>query len=131
MKKLYAVVIFFVLVVIGTAVWFSPLCAIGDPVEYKNNAPIQTVGGVCYSADSTYRVDFEGGESELYAALKKIYAEEVKRVVFDDGLILVYAFSPRVATGALTTSDGKAYNVMAASNSGRVSIGAPVLEGSY
>lgn len=131
MKKLYAVVIFFVLTVIGTAVWFSPLCAIGKPTEYDNNAPVAEIGGVCYSADSCYRVDFDGEEEDLYAALKKINASEVKRVELTDGLVLVYAFSPRVTADVLHTAEGKPYNVMAASSSGRVSIGAPVLQGSY
>ena len=131
MKKLYAVVIFFVLAIIGTAVWYSPLCAIGSPTEYELNAPVGRVDGVCYSADNNYRVDFDGEEKELYAALKKINASEVKRVDLDDGLVLVYAYSPRVTSDVHYTAEGKRYNVMAVSSSGRVSIGAPVLQGCY
>lgn len=108
-----------------TAVWFSPLCGVGELYAYENNVPAEYMGGVGYPPYGSYRADFSGDEAALYAALDKMGASVVREERVDD-LLVVYAYSPRV-----TASSGEEYNVMAAYRAGRVSIGAPVLEGSY
>ena len=128
MKKLYAVVFLLLVGVIFTAVWFSPLVSLGEPYAYRDNAPIGKIEGVCYAPDALVRVDFDGGETELYAALDDMDAAVVKAVEVD-GLLVVYAYSPRVCAPAETLADGARYNVMAAASGGTVSVGTPVLSG--
>lgn len=130
MKKLYAVVFLLLAGVIFTAVWFSPLASLGEPVEYRDNAPVGRIEGVCYAPDALVRVDMTGGETELFAALEDISAVVVKTVE-TDGLKIVYAYSPRVCARSETLADGALYNVMAATNGSTVSIGAPLLSGCY
>ena len=131
MKKLHAVVIFFVISLVGAALWFSPLNCLGAPVAYDNNMPIAELDGLCYPSDSICRVDFSGGSEDMYKALKKIYAKTVKQAETDDGMIIVYAYSPRVCAAAQRLSSGQEYNVMAAYSDGKVCIGTPLLSGCY
>lgn len=129
MKKFIAAVFLFAVGIVVTAIWFSPLAAFAQPNLYDDNVPIAAVQGLCYPADSVCRVDFCGGERDLFRALKAISASEIKRVEFD-GAIYVYAYSPRVAVKAQKT-DGAEYNVMAVYSKGRVVIGTPVISGCY
>lgn len=125
MKKLFAALCLFLVGAVAAAVWFSPLCGVGELYAYENNVATENIDGVCYPPVGSYRVDFDGDEDELYAALDRINARVVRSERVDD-LLIVYAYSPRVA--ASVKAD---YNIMAACRAGRVSIGAPVLEGSY
>lgn len=131
MKKLHAVVIFFVVGLIGAALWFSPLCSIGTPVAYDNNMPVCELDGLCYPSDSICRVDFSGGSEDMYKALKKIDAKTVKQAEASDGMIIVYAYSPRVCAATQRLSSGQEYNVMASYSSGNICIGTPLLSGCY
>ena len=130
MKKLYAAVIIFAVGIVFTAVWFSPFVSVGTPVAYYDNMPVGEIDGLCYRADELVRVDFSGGEKELNAALARIYARETERAE-NDGMVLVYAFSPRVCAKPQRLRSGKEYNVMACMRDGRISMGAPVISGCY
>ncbi len=125
MKKLFAALCLFLVGAVATAVWFSPLCGVGELYAYENNAVTENIGGVCYPPVGSYRADFYGDEAAMYDALDRLCATVVRSERTDD-LLVVYAYSPRVA--ASVDAD---YNLMAACRAGRVSIGAPVLEGSY
>ncbi|MDE6028868.1 MAG: hypothetical protein K2F90_00930 [Clostridiales bacterium] len=131
MKTLYAVVILFVASLLGVAVWFSPLCDIGTPTAYVDNMPISALDGLCYPSDALCRVDFSGSEKDMARALGSIFAVTVKKVKTDDGLTVVYAFSPRVCAPSQYLRSGEEYNVMAAYNSGNISVGTPILSGCY
>ena len=131
MRKLIVAVILFAVGIVFTAVWFSPFTAFDSPKAYRDNMPVGEISGICYSPDTLVRCDIEGGEDELYAALKTLCAREVKSVRTDDGMLIVYAYSERVCAKRQVLSDGREYNVMAACSDGRVSIGAPVLSGCY
>lgn len=128
MKKLYAAFIVFAALVVATAVWFSPFGGKNGAMAYENNIPVGEVG-LCYPAGAAVRLDLDGGEAEVFAALSDIGARTVKTVELD-GVTVVYAYSPRVCAKPLYVAEG-AYNVMAAYGGGRVAIGAPVLQGSY
>lgn len=130
MKVFYAVVIFFVLGLLGVAVWFSPLVFFGKPTLYRNNVPISAVDGICYPAEALCRVDFSGNEGDMKSALDRLFAVTVKEVEID-GLTVVYALSPRVAAAMQYLSTGEMYNVMAAYSDGNISIGTPILSGCY
>ena len=58
------------------------------PIEFRADAPIGKIEGVCYAPDALVRVDFDGGETELYAALDDMDATVVKAVE-TDGLLIV------------------------------------------
>ena len=131
MKKLYAVVIFFVAAIVFTALWFSPFASLGTPQAYSDNAPVESLDGLCYAPNTLVRFDTVGGEDELYSALKVICACEVKSVRMEDGMLLVYAYSPRVGAEVQYLRDGTTYNVMAACDGQRVCLGAPILSGCY
>ena len=132
MKKCAVFLCSFVLLCAGCAAWFSPLCFVGgEAFVYENNAPIEALAdAVCYMPNDVVRVGFDGSENDMRAALDNIDAVTVERTELD-GLVIVYAYSPRVCANALSLSSGGKYNVMAAWRDGRVAIGAPVLEGSY
>ena len=130
MKVFCAVVILFVAGIVGAAVWFSPLTALGAPTIYADNAPVSSVDGVCYPEDAICRVDFSGTEGDMAAALKRIFATTVKEVELDN-ITLVYAFSPRVAAKVQYLNSGEKYNVMAAYSDGTISIATPILPGCY
>ena len=130
MKTLYAVVILFVVTLVGAAVWYSPLISLGTPVSYDNNIPVERLDGICYSADALCRVDFCGDEDDMYEALGSIFAVTVKEVQLDD-LTVVYALSPRVCAKKQYLGSGEEYNVMAACSNGLISIGTPILSGCY
>lgn len=129
MKKIVAVFILFVICLVGAAVWFSPLSQLGTAQEYDNNVPVRELG-ICYGDTDTVRTDLTGGEAELYAALEKMGAKAVKTAE-SGGSLIVYAYSKRVAAPVRYTSEGDAYNVMAALNGDRIAIGTPILEGSF
>lgn len=124
MKKFCAVFLLFVIAVVFTAVWFSPLAAIGSTTEYCNNAPISYERGIVYNGDNARRVDFDGSEGDMYAAIKKLGGRVVK-TEYAGGRTIVYAFSSR----AKQTEYG--YNIMGAYADGHICIGSPVLCGSY
>lgn len=124
----FAALIVFALSLVIAGAWFSPLSKIGEVYEYRDNARNKRVYGL-YMPYQTVRTDFDGDESAMYAALSSIDAEVVKTAE-SGGTVIVYAFSPRVASKSLET-DGKKYNLMAAYKNGRVCIGSPVLGGSY
>ncbi len=130
MKKFLAVGFLFCASIVFAAIWFSPLNILGDVQAYSNNEPIGAVSSVCYRSGGLYRVDFEGDSDDMFIALDRIDAKEVKRVDID-GTIVVYAFSPRVCCDVQTTAEGEKYNVMAACSDGNISIGTPILSGSY
>lgn len=130
MKKLIAVVFIFVATLVVAAVRFSPLCELGAVDKYDNNEAVHTYDGLCYPAVGVYRTDFIGGEAEMRDALDRMEARTVKETSAG-GALIVYAYSDRVCTAALETADGEKYNVMAAAGNGRVSIGTPLLQGSY
>lgn len=130
MKKLYTAVILFAACLVFTAVWFSPLTELGNPVSYENNVPVGSLDGLCYSDDQTVRVDFFGCENDMHEALRRICARTVKSVEID-GMLIVYAYSPRVICDVQKLSDGREYNVMAACSDGKISIGTPILQGCY
>ena len=131
MKKLLTAVAILAAGIIMAAVYYSPLTGLGDAYEYVNNVPVESIDGLCYARDKLVRVDFEGGESDMYAALDRINAETVK-VADCGGAVVVYAYSPRVAARSEKLSDGVTeYNVMAAVRDGTVSIGTPLLSGCY
>ncbi len=48
-----------------------------------------------------------------------------------DGMIVVYAFSPRVCAATQSLANGAKYNVMACLRDGHISVGTPVLSGCY
>ncbi len=128
MKKTLAVFILMTVLFVGTGIWFSP--KIGQKMcSYYDNEVTGEIVGVCYNADDV-RADFDGNESDMMAALEKIYAKPIKTVRTDD-CVIVYAYSSRVAARPLETSEGERYNVMAACSVRGVSIGVPVLSGSY
>lgn len=131
MKTLYAVVILFVVSLVGAAIWFSPLTSFGTPTAYDNNVPVHSLDGLCYPSDALCRVDFSGDEKDMKKALDSIFAVTVKEVTTDDGLTVVYAFSPRVCAEKQYLRSGEEYNVMAAYSSGSISIGTPILSGCY
>ncbi len=130
MKKLYAVVFLFVCIAVFVSVWFSPLGQLGEPRAYFDNTERGVYAGLCYPCDETVRVDFYGSEHDMYSALDSICAKQVKSVE-TDGLLIVYAHSPRVCNKPEKTLDGKVYNVMAAYCNGKISIGTPLLSGCY
>lgn len=130
MKKLCAAVVIFAVGIVFTAVWFSPLRALGKPQAYADNAFENALDGLCYPYDAVARVDLSGDENDMFDALERIFARTVKRVR-NDGLLVVYAYSPRVCAKSQTTSDGKTYNVMAAYSDGKICIGTPILSGCY
>ena len=130
MKTLCAVVIFFVVSLVGVAVWFSPLCALGTPMAYENNTPVSALDGICYPSDALCRVDFSGNVGDMKDALNSIFAVTVKEVESGE-LTIVYAYSPRVCADIQYLSSGEAYNVMAAHANGNISIGTPMLSGCY
>ena len=130
MKTLYAVVILFVVSLLGVAVWFSPLISFGTPTTYDNNIPAAALDGVCYPADALCRVDFSGDEADMRRALDSMLAVTVKEVELD-GLTVVYALSPRVCAAVQRLGSGEEYNVMASYSSGNISIGTPLLSGCY
>ncbi len=130
MKKLCAAVILFALAAVFTAVWFSPLVALGAPQIYDNNNAIARADGLCYGANDVVRVEFAGGADELDAALARIGAVTVK-TVRTDCVTVVYAYSARVAAKSLYDCDGNEYNVMAAYGDGTVKLGTPILQGCF
>lgn len=131
MKKLCAVVIFFAVVAVAVAVWYSPLAQLGTPVRYYDNTPVATAEGACYGSDGLYRVDLSGGQDDMYAVLDKMLAKTVKKVRLDDGTVLVYALSPRVSAEEQSLSTGECYNIMAVWSDGNICIGTPMLSGCY
>lgn len=130
MKKLLVAVFLFAAVTVFTAVWFSPLGEFGAVRVFRDNTEKQRYDGLCYPAGENVRVDFSGDEAACVAALAEIGANTVKRDEFD-GLVTLYAYSPRVCATAKTTSDGKAYNVMAVCANGNICIGVPIVPGCY
>ena len=128
MKKMYAAFLLLALIVVGVAVWFSPLK--GDIHAYNDNAPTRRSDGIVYPQGQTLRVDFDGGEEQMNAYLESIGATVVKTVEAG-GRTIVYAYSPRVERRGLYTTEGDEYNVMAAFGSGSVAVGTPILAGSY
>lgn len=130
MKTLCAVVILFVSGLVGVAVWFSPLCALGTPKAYDNNSEVCSLEGICYPESTLCRVDFSGDIGDMNAALERIFAVTVKEVNSGE-LTVVYAYSPRVCADTQYLSSGEGYNVMAAFASGKISIGTPILSGCY
>lgn len=130
MKKLYTAVILLSAGLVFTALWFSPLSQLGTPTAYCDNIPVTALDGLCYPSDSPIRVDFSGSEAELYRSLDIMLADTVKTTEID-GMLLVYAHSPRVCAPVMYTSEGEVYNVMAAYSDGRICIGTPALAGCY
>ncbi|MCM1368075.1 MAG: hypothetical protein NC184_04615 [Roseburia sp.] len=130
MKKLCTAVFLLLVGIVLTAIFFSPLTAVGEPYIYVDNAAVRRVDGLCYASGDIVRVDFSGDEDDMYAALERIGAETVK-TAHAGGTLIVYAYSARVCSGSETTENGESYNVMAAYSDGKVSIGTPVLSGSY
>ncbi|MDE6966134.1 MAG: hypothetical protein K2O94_04045 [Clostridiales bacterium] len=130
MKKLCVAVVLFAVGIVFVAVWFSPLVWIGEPTAYYDNMPVASLDGLCYRADELVRVDFSGGEEEMYAALSHIGASQTDREE-TDGMIVVYAFSPRVCAATQSLANGAKYNVMACLRDGHISVGTPVLSGCY
>ena len=128
MKKMYAAFLLLAIVVVGIAVWFSPLT--GDRYAYNDNDKAQKSDGVAYPFGQTVRVDFDGEEADMYAYLDKMNATVVKTAEAG-GRVIVYAYSPRVEDNGQCTSEGDRYNVMAAFADGRIAVGTPVLPGSY
>ncbi len=129
MKKFMTVFVLLILGVVGAALWFSPFSGKGARA-YVNNEPKYDIDGLCYAEDACVRYDFCGSENDMYAALDELRAKPV-RVAETDGVTVVYALSDRVCAASNTLSNGKKYNVMASFRSGRIAIGAPVLQGSY
>lgn len=130
MRKLSVALFLFAASLVFTAVWFSPLAGLGNPKAYNDNVVVGELAGVCYPQDALVRVELAGGESELNSALEKIFAAPIKRVEHD-GLVIVYARSDRVCSNRQTLSDGRDYNVMAATDGKHVYIGTPILSGCY
>lgn len=130
MKRLVACFILFFAALIGTAVYYSPLLRLGTPELYYSNEAAGALDGLCYPAEAECRVDFPGGESELFSALEKIDCRVI-RVDRTDGLTVVYGYSDRVRAETKRLSNGAAYNVMGASRGGRACVGVPILQGSY
>lgn len=130
MRKLCVALFLFAASIVFTAVWFSPLVGIGKAEAYSDNVAVGELSGVCYPRDALVRVELAGGESELNVALEKISAAPIKRVE-SDGLVIVYACSDRVCAKEQTLSDGRSYNVMAATDGEHVYIGTPILSGCY
>ncbi len=129
MKKMYAAFLLLAIALVGVAVWFSPLT--GDSrYAYNDNAPTEKLDGLIYPHGQTVRVDFEGAEEDMYGYLDRIGATVVKTAEAG-GRVIVYAYSPRVSESGNYTTEGDEYNVMAAFGDGSISVGAPVLPGSY
>lgn len=129
MKKTIVVFTVFIALAVATGLWFSPLSGLGEARSYYDNSEVEELVGACYNAD-TVRVDLDGDESDMMAALDRIFARPIKTVRTDDSVI-VYAFSPRVAAKSQMTSEGEKYNVMAACSERGIVIGTPVISGSY
>lgn len=128
-KKTVFVFVILIALIVATGLWFSPLVGKGKTYAYHDNVATGEIAGICYTADEV-RTDFDGDESDMLSALGRICAKVVKTVRTDD-CVIVYAYSPRVAAKAQTTAEGDEYNVMAACSERGVSIGIPVLPGSY
>ncbi|MCH5161076.1 MAG: hypothetical protein J1G04_03500 [Clostridiales bacterium] len=128
MKRMYAAFILLSVVIVGVAVWFSPLN--GNRYKYDDNEPVERLGGIAYPSGQTVRVDFDGDEAAMYDYLGDIGATVVKTVE-SSGRVIVYAFCPRVEHRGYYTVDGDEYNVMASCGDGKIAVGAPVLPGSY
>lgn len=129
MKKTAILFVILVALTVATGLWFSPLVGKGKVYSYRNNEPTGEIVGACYTADEV-RTDFDGDESDMKRALERICARVVKTVRTDD-CVIVYAYSPRVTAKAQTTTEGDEYNVMSVCSERGVSIGTPVLSGSY
>ena len=127
MKVLAVFAVILTAVIVGVAVWYSPLAAFGAH-KYENNEDIGALDGLIYS-DTTVRVDCEGSKSDMYAALDKILAVPVASA-YSGGSLIVYAYSPRVSE-VRTLKSGEKYNVMAAYKGGAFSVGTPILQGSF
>ncbi len=129
MKKMYAAFLLLAIALIGVAVWFSPLVG-ENRYAYNDNIPTEKLDGLVYPHGQTVRVDFDGEQADMYAYLDRLGATVVKTAEAG-GRVIVYAYSPRVALDCNNTAEGGEYNVMAAFGDGKISIGAPVLPGSY
>lgn len=128
MKKTFVAVFLFLIGLVATAVWFSPLAGRGG-FACENNEPTERLDGLCYGADVAARVDFDGSCDDMRSALERMLAVTVKETE-SGGTFIIYAYSPRVSA-VEKLSDGREYNVMAAYADGHVCIGMPVLSGSY
>ena len=127
MKKLAVFAVVLTAVIVGVAVWYSPL-AFSGASRYENNEAAGVIDGL-YPEDATVRADYIGSEADMYAALDKMLAKPVFSA-YSGGTLIVYAYSPRVC-GFRTLGTGERYNVMAAYKNGTYALGTPVLEGSY
>ena len=116
-------------VIVGVAVWFSPL-AFSDATMYECNEAVGTLDGFCYPEGTTARADYVGSEADMYATLESMLATPVK-TAYSGGSLIVYAYSPRVSGKCKSLRSGEKYNVMAAYKSGAYAVGTPHLEGSY
>lgn len=128
MKRTFVAVFLFLIGLVATAVWFSPLAMRGG-FAYDDNEPIERLDGLCYDGAKYARIDFDGNIDDMMYALDSMLAVTVKETE-SGGTYIVYAYSPRVFA-VEKLGDGREYNVMAAYSNGHVCIGTPVLSGSY
>lgn len=129
MKKIAVFAVILVAVIVGAAVWFSPLASDGVR-EYRNNADVGALDGICYPGGTTVRADYVGSEADMYDTLDGMLATPVASAR-SGGSLIVYAYSPRVSGKVRTLISGERYNVMAAYKDGRYAVGMPLLQGSY
>lgn len=74
------------------------------------------------------RIDVAGSEKDAYALLTRMNASvlETEKI---EGITIIYAFCPRLSSSA-ETGFGKV-NVMIALSNGKMTVGSPLIKGSY
>lgn len=75
------------------------------------------------------RYDFAGDETCAKAAIENLCGNVLWQEEWEDGLTVYYAYSGRIYRSVALS--GQDINLMVAVRGGKVSIGSPMLEGSY
>lgn len=74
------------------------------------------------------RIDLKGGERDARALLERMNATIINEERFDD-ITVVYAFCPRISN--FIKVDDKKVNVMIALSKEKMTVGSPLIKGSY
>ena len=79
--------------------------------------------------EESSRYDFNGDYDCAVEAIEKLGGKILWSEELDCGVTVLYAYSPRIYKSVKLS--GERVNIMTAVNDGRVSVGSPMLEGSY
>ena len=74
------------------------------------------------------RIDLKGGERDIKALLERMNATIIKEERFED-ITVVYAFCPRISN--FVEVEGAKVNIMIALSNGKMTVGSPLIKGSY